>query len=167
MPKYDKSAWNPTTYSSFDELKNALDQFEAAHQRGTLKTTGGWSAGQIFEHCAVPMRLAFDGFFDDEGKQINFPWFIKLAGVLVFKPMLGRSHMRPGIKLPASASSMLPSDGCTFEQGIEALRTQLARADAGEKMLKPSPLLGKMTHEKWILLHLDHCRMHFVFISCE
>jgi hypothetical protein len=50
---------------------------------------------------------------------------------------------------------------------MRIFRDNLARLDAGEQMTQKSPLLGKMTHEKWMKLHLDHCRLHFGFIQCD
>lgn len=157
--------WHPRDYASLNDIRSELDRFEQSHAAGTLRTTGAWSAGQILEHCAIPIRFSMDGFFDEQGKPVSFPWYIKMVGVSVFKPMLGRSHMKPGIKLPAKASSMLPAEGQDFESGMNCFRAELARLDAGEQMTKPSPLLGKMTHQKWTLLHLDHCRLHFGFIQ--
>jgi len=157
--------WHPRDYNTLKELHAELDRIEQSHNAGTLKTTGNWSAGQIFDHCSKPMQLAFDGFFDDESKPIRFPFLIRMMGTLILKPMLGRSHMKPGIKLPAEASSMMPQDDCTFEQGIGNLRDQLARIDNGETMTQTSPLLGKMRHDQWVKMHLDHCRMHFGFIQ--
>ena len=157
---YDKSAWRPRDYKGLDDLRAELDRFEQAHASGTLRTTGAWSAGQILEHCANLMRCSFDGF------DARVPWFIKMFGVLIFKPMLGKSHMKPGIKLPAKASSLLPRDEVGFDEGLAKLRAQLKRIDAGELMTQASPVLGKMTHDKWVLLHLDHCRLHFGFIQC-
>ena len=151
--------WHPRDYASIAELRAELDRFETAHTEGTLKANGGWSEGQILEHCAKLMGFSFDGF------EAGAPWFIKLFGVLVFKPMLGKSHMKPGIKLPASAASLMPRDEVAFEEGLSAMRAQLDRIDAGEKMTHKSPVLGKMSHEQWILLHLDHCRMHFGFLQ--
>lgn len=157
---YDKNAWHPRDYRSIEELRTELDRFERAHASGALHTTGKWSAGQILEHCGKLMRFSFDGF------EASAPWFIKVFGVCVFKPMLGRSHMKPGIKLPAKASSLLPRDQVSFEEGIMGLRAQLDRIENGERMTHPSPVLGRMRHEQWIKLHLDHCRMHMGFIEC-
>ncbi len=162
-----KANWHPRDYHTLDDIRAELDRFESAHASGQIRTTGNWSAGQILEHCAIPIRFSMDGFFDEQGKPVSFPWYIKMVGVSVFKPMLGRSHMKPGIKLPAKASSMLPEDQQDFEGGMARFREQMARLDAGEQMTKPSPLLGKMTHRKWTLLHLDHCRLHFGFIQCD
>ncbi len=156
-----KSGWNPRDYATLEELIAELDRFEAAHAAGTLRTTGNWSAGQILEHCSKLMRSSIDGF------EAQAPWPLKVFGSLVFKPMLGRSHMKPGIKLPAKAASLLPGEDVPFDQGMSAIRSQLGRLEAGEKMTQPSPVLGKMTHEKWVLLHLDHCRLHFGFIQYE
>ena len=159
--------WHPRDYNSIEDLNAELDRIEASHNAGTLKVTGNWSAGQILDHCSRPMKMAFDGFFDEQGNQVRMPFFIRLLGKLVLKPMLGRSHMKPGIKLPAAASSMLPQDNCSIEEGLSALRSQLTRINNGEKMTQTSPLLGKMRHEQWVLMHLDHCRMHFGFIQIK
>jgi hypothetical protein len=153
--------WHPRDYKSVAELQADLDQIEAAHSAGTLKVTGEWSAGQNMEHCAKIMRYAFDGF------EAGVPWFIKLFGVLVFKPMLGRSHMKPGIKLPAKAASLMPRDEVPIEEGLSTIREQLRRIDAGEKMTHNSPVLGKMSHDQWVLLHLDHCRLHLGFLQYD
>lgn len=161
---YDKDAWNPRNYSNLADLMADLDRMQTAHDNDALTTKGAWTAGQIFDHCAKPMKLAFDGFIDEQGKQIQMPLLIRLVGKLILKPMLGRSHMKPGIKLPASASSMLPDDSISFEQGMNNLRSQLSRIENGERMTQTSPLLGKMRHDQWIKMHLDHCRMHFGFI---
>ncbi len=156
MPRRD---WQPITFHSLADLNSELDACEAAHRAGTLRTTGNWSAGQIFEHLANPMRMAFDGF-----GTVSVPFPVRMAGTLVFKPLLGRSRMRPGIKLPKKARPMLPRDQVPFEEGLVALRKQMARIETGEKMTHPSPVLGRMTHDQWVLLHLDHCRMHMGFI---
>ncbi|MFK7759253.1 MAG: DUF1569 domain-containing protein [Phycisphaerales bacterium] len=161
---YDKEAWIPRDYASLSDLIADLDQIQAAHENDTLSAKGAWSAGQIFDHCAKPMKLAFDGFVDEQGKQIHMPLLIRIVGKLVLKPMLGRSHMKPGIKLPASASSMLPDKAISFEDGMKNLRAQLARIENGEQMTQISPLLGKMRHDQWVKMHLDHCRLHFGFI---
>ncbi len=164
---YDKAAWHPRDYHTFDDIKDELDRFEAAQAAGTLRTTGNWSAGQILEHCAKFIGFSFDGFVDENGSSVSFPWYIKVFGVCLFKPMLGKSHLKPGIKLPAKASSMKPAESQSFETGLAKFREQLSRLDAGDKMTQPSPFLGKMRHEQWVLLHLDHCRMHFGFIQCD
>lgn len=151
--------WCPRDYRSVADLRAELDRFEAAGREGTLRTTGRWDAGEILDHCAKIMRCSFDGF------EASAPLALRLFASVVFKPRLGRSNMKPGIKLPKKASSILPSAGVSFDEGLSSMRAQLARIEAGERMTVPSPVLGKMTHEQWLLLHLDHCRLHFGFIQ--
>lgn len=154
-----KRDWEPAQFRSLDALHAELDALEAAHDAGTLRTTGRWSAGQIFDHCARMVRFSFDGF---EG--IRAPWALRAAAAAVFKPRLAKTQMRPGVRLPAKAAGLLPPDSVPFAEGLAALRTQLARIDAGERMTQDSPVLGRMTHEQWVQMHLNHCRMHFGFL---
>lgn len=152
--------WQPATFRTLDELHTELHAVEAADRAGTMRATGGWSPGQILEHCGMLMRFSFDGFGGAKA-----PWIIRVLGSAFFKPRLGRSQMKPGLKLPKSASMLLPRDEVAFDEGMGLIRSQLARIEAGEKMTHDSPVLGKMTHEQWVLLHLDHCRMHMGFLK--
>lgn len=154
-----KHDWEPASFRTLDGLKVELDAVEAAERAGTLRTTGGWTAGQILEHCGMLMRFSFDGFGGAKA-----PWVIRFVGSKFLKPRLGRSQMKPGLKLPKAASMLLPRDEVPFGEGMGLIRSQLSRIDAGEKMEQDSPVLGEMTHEQWVLLHLDHCRMHFGFL---
>ncbi len=156
-----QGAWRPKEIFSIDDLKAELDTIEAAHIAGTLGTAGRWSVGQNLEHCTKIMTCAFDGF------DAKAPWPIRVFGRLVFKPMIRnpKGQMKPGIKLPKKAAAVLPSNEVSVEEGLALMRAQIARIDAGEKMLQESPVMGKMTHELWILMHLNHCRLHFGFFD--
>lgn len=151
--------WQPASFRTLDELRAELDAVEGAERAGTLRATGGWSPGQILEHCGKLMRFSFDGF-----GEACAPWILRVVGSTLFKPRLGKGQMKPGIKLPKSAAVLLPRDSVPFDEGMGLIRSQLARVAAGETMTEDSPVLGKMTHEQWVLLHLDHCRMHMGFL---
>lgn len=163
MKQSDKGAWKPKAFKSIAELKAELDIIEKAHQAGTLTTAGGWSVGQCLMHCATLTRFSFDGF------EMRAPLPIRVVGALVFKPMLTRpnAQMKPGFKLPKNASALLPQDDICVEDGLAMMRAQIARIDDGEQITNDSPVMGKMTHDKWILLHLNHCRMHFGFFNYD
>lgn len=154
--------WTPKSFRSIEELKADLDAIEQAHAAGRLTTTGNWSAGQILEHCSIIMRSSFDGF------EAKAPLPIRIVGSLFFKPRLSnpKAQMKPGFQLPKKASSVLPREQVSVEEGLSQMREQLARLDRGERMTQDSPVLGKMTHEQWIAMHLNHCRMHCGFIDC-
>ena len=59
----------------------------------------------------------------------------------------------------------MPRPGVTYEQGMTRIRRALSRIEAGERMTKPSPWLGAMTHEEWVRLNLNHTAMHFGFLT--
>lgn len=162
-----KENWHPRDYHSLNDIRAELDRFEAAYASGQLRTTGNWSAGQILEHCGNPISLAIDGWVNESGDPIVFPIFLRVLGSTMIKPTLGRIKARPGIKLPKKASRLLPQPERSFEDGMKIFRDNMARIESGEQMTKKSPLLGKMTHDKWMKLHLDHCRLHFGFIQCN
>lgn len=161
MPVADKSKWSPKSFHSIAELSADLDKIEAAHQAGTLSTDGGWTVGQNLMHCGILMKNAYDGF------EMNAPAPVRMLCSLFLKPIATKptSQMKPGFKLPKKAKELLPEDSITFEEGLAMMRSQIARIESGEQFSRPSPLLGKMTHEKWINLHLNHCRMHFGYLN--
>lgn len=161
MKQADKSQWKPKSFHSIDELKAELDTIEAAHQAGTLSTAGGWTVGQNMSHCAIFIENSFDGF------TMLAPWPVRVVCSVLLKPIATKPNgqMKPGFKLPKKAKDLLPEDEVSIECGLEKMRAQLARIDAGEKILCDSPLLGKMTHSQWVHLHLNHCRMHFGFFD--
>jgi hypothetical protein len=74
---------------------------------------------------------------------------------------------QPGIRLPGSATALLPREGVSFDEGMGVLRAQVSRIEAGERMTRDSPVLGRMTHDRWVLVHLDHCRLHFGFLRTD
>ncbi len=141
-------------------LKAELDRIEEAHERGEVVTTGNWSAGQILSHCSMLMRFSFDGF----PSRAPAP-FRAVARLLFKKKAISGKPMPSGFQLPKGASYMLPQPDVSFEGGMGEIREQVARLDAGETFDQPSPLLGALTHEEWVKLHLAHCMMHMGFID--
>lgn len=143
-------------------LQGDLDIVQAAHDAGTLSTLGNWSPGQILQHCAKIIGFAMDGF---PGQA---PWIVRFFfKTFLKKRALQDVPMDPGMNLPDQASFMLPDDDVTFEQGMTEMRSAIARLDAGEKMDKPSPILGDLTHAQWMGIMLRHSAMHHSFIQVE
>ena len=136
-----------------------LDRIEAAHRAGTLGHSGNWSPGQILDHCAIILEIGLDGSNVDAG------FFARIVGRLVKRFLLKPDSMRPGFKLPKRMSALAPRPGVTFDQGMVRIRRALARIDAGERMTKPSPFLGPMTHQEWVALNANHCQLHFGFLT--
>lgn len=146
---------------SLAELSAELDRIQAGHDAGTLRTTGNWSAGQIFEHVAILMECAVDGFPGPKP-----PLFVRVICQVVFKPKALRGEAPPaGVKLPDEASYLIPGESMTFEEGMKRLRRIVGRVNGGERFTQPSPIFGKLTHEQWEKLQSGHASLHLGFIQ--
>lgn len=155
------AGWTPKGFYSIPELRESLNCMQRAHETGELTTTGGWTVGQNLEHCGKFIQESFDGF------SFSMPLVFRLLGSTMLKPMYTKrkSQFKPGIKAPKSAADLMPSGEITIEDGLALMSTQVARIESGEQMTQASPLFGKLTHEQWVNLHLNHCRMHFGFLQ--
>lgn len=118
---------------------------------------GNWTPAQIVEHLTFFIDGAIDGF------SFQAPLVLRII-VKFFRKGILHKPMKPGIKLPADMSIVLPDRETTWDDAVSALRDAVARIDAGERMTQPSPLLGAMTHEDWVNLHCRHAEMHLSFL---
>ena len=118
---------------------------------------GNWTPAQIVEHLTFFIDGAIDGF------DFTAPLLFRVLA-RPFKRRILTKTMKPGIKLPASMSIVLPDPRTTWDDAVSALRSAVGRIDAGERMTQPSPLLGAMTHEDWVNLHCRHAEMHLSFM---
>ena len=147
-------------YASLAELSADLDALERAHAEGRLDALGGWSPGQVFQHCSILMRCAVDGF------PVDAPWIVRVIITALFKKKaLSGAPLPPGTKIPNQASFLRPDDDVSFETGLTLLRDVLDRVEAGERFTHPSPIFGRLTHEEWTTLQLGHCSMHLSFLK--
>ena len=143
-------------FATIDDLDAELSRLDNAHAEGTLETTGNWSPGQIFEHLGSFWKMAFDGF------GFKAPLVLRLM-VRPFKSKLITGQPPRGFKLRGGIKVIEPGDDTGFDDGLALLRRQIERVRAGEKMTHASPLFGRLTHEQWLALHLNHCAMHLGF----
>jgi hypothetical protein len=148
------------TYATVDDLINDLDRIERADGEGRLARTGNWTPGQNCEHCAKFMRFAYDGFPSRAPAIMRF-----FARMVLLKKALGPEPFPAGFKLPKAAAALLPSGSVSNRTGINELRTQAVRIKNGEPMTQPSPLLGPLDPDEWVILQLKHCAMHLSFIK--
>jgi hypothetical protein len=144
-------------FASVDDVVAELDRMQAAHDAGTLQTTGNWSPGQMLQHIDKVWRMGLDG--------VDFKAPLPLR--LIFGPLKGmfvKKQPPRGIKLQGDSAQLLPDGAVSFEDGMAALRKTLQRLRDGEKMTHPSALFGKMSHEQWLSLNLNHAAMHLGFV---
>lgn len=145
---------------SLDEALGELSTIEGAIDAGTIGHTGNWTPGEIMDHCAIFIRCTIDGF--DGSAPAPVRW--------IARAMLKKSAVNPekpfpaGYKLPKQAASMLPEPGVDDREGLRRLREQIGRLQAGERMTQPSPLMGPLTHDEWMVMQLKHLDLHLSFI---
>ena len=122
--------------------------------------TGNWNPGQIVDHVTKVIVFSLDGF---EVPKAPLP--LRLIGSLIKNATLNKP-MKPGVKLPGKFSFMLPGD-VAWDDARRRLAEVVARFDGGERMTRPSPIFGELSHEQWIQLHCRHAEMHFSFLNCD
>ena len=148
------AGYRDLSFGSFSEVSAELDRIEASQREGTLAACGQWTPAQNLQHLAKTMRFSLDGF----PFKVSAP--LALMG-RVMRPLILRMRFKPGqVKIPASASAMLPDEGVGFDEAMTELRGQLSRVERGERMDKPSALLGNIGHDKWAKFRLTHLGHH-------
>ena len=155
-----KAAHREQTFNSLDDLQAELDRIREAHERGALRTTGNWSIGQILQHLATAWKMGLDG--------VDFKAPLLLRAVCM--PLRNRLAHKPtprGIRLRGKSKSLEPQAEVAFENGWADLERTLARVRHGERLDKPSALFGRMSHEQWMAMDLNHSAMHLGFVAYD
>ncbi len=151
------------SFASFQDISAECDRLEAAHLAGKLKANGNWSPGEIFHHLSIFVGNSLDGFPPEPRPPAWLRWIGK---TFFLKKALTGATCPPGIKLPDKASFLLPRTGISFDDGLAEYRRQLNRVlRESERMIKPSPLFGELTHDNWIALHRGHAALHLGFLD--
>lgn len=149
----------PLQLHSIRELEDEVNRIVQSSERGRVRTTGDWTAGQILQHVGRLLEFSLDGF------PFRAPWPTRLI-CTVMKwlswPLLLRLAFRPGHRLPAAA--LEPSPAVTVGEAAAYLLGQLARVQRGQAMVQPSPFEGHISHAQWVKAHLRHAELHFSFI---
>lgn len=149
------------SFRSFDDILAELDRIQQAHDRGSLATTGNWAPGSNLAHCADFFRWSLDGF-----PQIKPPLVFRILGPVVKPFVIGRPPP-PGVPLKGDIARLIPEQGIPFDDGMHAMRDQLARISRGERMTARSPIFGRMTHDDWTKVQLGHCALHLSYLTLD
>jgi hypothetical protein len=146
---------------SVDETLRVLQAFQYVQSHPDEVCPANWTPGENLDHCAITFEIGLNG----SGMKLGL--VVRLVGRLLTGIITSDrpGAMRPGFKLPASAVELAPRPGVTFQEGMSRIRRAIRRLDAGERMTKPSPLLGALTHEQWVRLNLNHTQMHLGFLT--
>lgn len=149
------------SFTTMAEILSDVEMLDAAVKDGkTISATGNWTPAQIIEHVMYFIDGSMDGF------DFKAPLIFRIFGKFARSHILNKP-MKPGIKLPPKMSMVIASPKSTWPDAISHARKAILRVEAGKYMSKPSPLLGKMTHQDWVKMHCRHAEMHHSFIKVE
>ncbi len=138
-------------FQSYDDI---LADARAMNAQST-RSLGNWSLGQICEHLAKAMEYAVDG------APFKASWLFRVVGPLIKRRILTRP-MKPGFRLPKSASMYLPQN-TDAEAGIARLEKAIARY-LQTPQLEPHVIFGPLTRDEYDQLNFRHAEMHLSLI---
>lgn len=148
--------------AGLEDLLEQADLIERAEREGRARPLRTWSPGQNLQHVARFMACSIDGF-------PPVPWWMPAAGRVVRLVMGRRFLERPppeGFRLPPG-TAFLPDDSVTASEGASALRDVVDRVRGGASFLGSSPVLGRLSRDEWIELHLRHAELHLGFVGID
>ena len=140
----------------FGSLADILADAESL-AAGPTRTLGSWTAAQNIDHVRRLIRVSH------AGADFTVPWVFRLLGRLIKSRVL-RSAFKPGMK---TVPAFEPPAEITMDEAIAAFREEIDLASRPGAMSRPSPFLGRMTHDDWERLHCRHAEHHFGFIIPE
>ncbi|MGV3485297.1 MAG: DUF1569 domain-containing protein [Planctomycetaceae bacterium] len=148
-------------FASIDELLAELERIEAADRRGTLRTMGHWTAGQILAHLAAWIEYAYEGYPVKPP-----PFFVRWILRRMLRKIL-RDGMRPGVRIPGVQGGTTGADEMQTREAAQRLRNALQRLASREPARFASPAFGEMSDDDRIQLTLRHAELHLSYLSTE
>jgi hypothetical protein len=143
-------------FTSLDAMLADAEQLVASPH---TKTLGNWPLSQLLTHLALAMNSSIDGI------SARAPWFIRMLAPAIKRRILARG-MSPGFKLPARVETEFFPEAASSQEALETFRSAVGRV-RGEKMTAIHPVLGRVTHDEWMQLHLRHAELHLSFAAAD
>lgn len=158
MPVSTKTAFRrDLAFESVEDLERELASLRAANHAGTLRASGNWTPGQTLGHLAKWIGFYYDGF------PFRASPIIRTLGRLLKKRIIN-APFKPGLKFTPKSGSVGDDPEYAFEDGYDRLIAQLDRLRAGESMACDTPLVGPVTHDEAVRIHLNHAALHLSFL---
>lgn len=146
-------------FTSIADCSQELDRIEAAHDAGTLKTTGSWTAGENLSHLAAWIEYGYDGYPIKPP-----PFFVRWILKRGLKRMFAAGKMSSGVKIPGVEGGTVGQEQMETKAALERFRNALARMQS-EPTIHHSPAFGKLSDEDRIKLNLLHAQLHLGFLD--
>jgi Protein of unknown function (DUF1569) len=143
----------------FRSLDDVVADAEKLVSSGRVKILGNWPLNQLLMHEATAINDSIDGM---NGKA---PWYFRLIGPFLKRTILTKG-LRAGFQLPKEREAASYPAASSDREALEKLRKAAARVKT-ERMTSPHPLLGELSHDEWMQLHLRHAELHQSFAVPE
>ncbi|MBL8867280.1 MAG: DUF1569 domain-containing protein [Planctomycetia bacterium] len=144
----------------FDSLAEVVRDAENLLANGYDKA-GNWDLGQCANHLAYWLTCPIDGFGKAPLVAQAFLWFARnTVGPGQLKKILANGFPPGGMTDPASVK---PSDG-NDAAAVQKLKTAVARFEAHDGPIVPSPFFGPMDKDTNRKLQQVHCAHHLSFL---
>jgi hypothetical protein len=146
-------------FKSLDEALAEEERLASAQRQGTLRCLGNWSPAQNLNHLASWVDYSFDGV----------PFRVPFIAKLFMKPLKNRmlyKPMRAGSRIPKLPLGTVGQDPIPFDEADAKFRKNFTRLKTEIPKL-PNALLGPLTHDQWINLHLRHAELHLSFMQAN
>ena len=148
-------------FDSLADLEAELDRVRAAHHAGTLRVSGNWTPGQILGHLAKWM-----GWYLDDRFPFEAPGLLRVLGKL-FRKKIINAPFKPGLSFKPKSGDLGGDPEYAFEDGYDRMIEQIDRLRAGESLACNTPLVGPVTHEEGLRIHLNHAALHLSFLHLD
>ena len=139
-------------FASFGAMLADAEQLVASPG---IRMLGNWPLERLLAHLTRAIHSSIDGISD------RAPWFVRLIGPLLKRRILDRG-MSPGFRLPTPTEARFFPAAASPREALAALRLAAARIER-EQMTAIHPVLGRLTHDEWLRLHLRHAELHLSF----
>ena len=143
-------------YESLDEVMADAERLAGAK----VRTLGQWTYPQILDHLGKSVLASMDGY------GFRAPWVVRVFIAPLMKNSFLTKPMKPGFKLPRSATAILPGADVSMQAALECLRKAVARLKT-EPGRAPHPFLGNLASQEYTALHLRHSELHMSFVVPE
>lgn len=131
----------------------ALSQIEALSKNIVL-SSGVWSAGKIFAHCAQSIELSMTGFPEHKSE-----FFKNTAGRLAFSVFASKGKMKHGLNEDIPGASAIASDQDTLI-ALERLKKAFLAFQQYTGELAPHFAYGALSKSDYEIAHVMHFYNH-------
>lgn len=145
-------------FRSLDEALAEVNRLVAAERAGRLTCDANWTLGQTLGHLAFWINCPYDGY----PPELNPPWFIRVLLRMRKKQFLAGKLPR-GVRIPKIPGGTLGIEPLSTDEGLARFQKAAARLKAAPPQA-PNIVLGPLTHEEWIKMHLGHAALHLGYM---